>query len=294
MLSMPQGTDPRIVRQAAREFAQVELKDHSYVMVLHEHQANPHVHLAVRAESRFGARLNPRKADLHRWRETFAEKLRCWGIDAEATRQATRGANRNFEPLWRVKAKEEGRLRKTGVGTKTGKHYWANRAGAFEGWPPSSRRWRHPIVLMTASSLSVSPPSSEAVPLCGNRWGRDTGLLAWWTNRHRLGNPNPTHHVCAPGPTSSDDPTRRPAPRPWLKRVPSWPKAGQSLPPDGLGGLPPEVVASPARVSVLGLPRPVKGSLRRALPALDRTRQPERRGVRWSDFPFSGWPSMRK
>ena len=41
MLSMPQGTDPRIVRQAAREFAQAELKDHSYVMVLHEHQANP-------------------------------------------------------------------------------------------------------------------------------------------------------------------------------------------------------------------------------------------------------------
>ena len=62
-----------------------------------------------------------------------------------------------------------------------------------------------------------------------------------------------------------------------LKRAPSWPKAGQSLPPDGLGGLPPEVVASPARVSVVGLPRPVKGSLRRALPALDRTRQPERR-----------------
>ena len=134
MLSMPQGTDPRIVRQAAREFAQVELKDHSYVMVLHEHQANPHVHLAVRAESRFGTRLNPRKADLHRWRETFAEKLRGWGIDAEATRQATRGENRNFEPLWRVKAKEEGRLRKTGAGTKTGKHYWASGAGAFEGW----------------------------------------------------------------------------------------------------------------------------------------------------------------
>jgi len=134
MLSMPQGTDSRIVLQAAREFAQEELKGHSYVMVLHEHQANPHVHLAVRAESRFGTRLNPRKADLHRWRETFAEKLRGWGVDAEATRQATRGENRNVEPLWRVKAKEEGRLRKTGVVTKTGKQYWASRAGAVEGW----------------------------------------------------------------------------------------------------------------------------------------------------------------
>ena len=45
-------------------------------MVLHDHQANPHVHISVRAESKHGKRLNPRKTDLHRWRETFAEKLR--------------------------------------------------------------------------------------------------------------------------------------------------------------------------------------------------------------------------
>ena len=97
MLSMPRGTDPLIVQRAAREFAQDELADHRYVMVLHDHQANPHVHLSVRAESRHGKRLNPRKADLQRWRETFAEKLRGWGIDAEATRQATRGENRNYD-----------------------------------------------------------------------------------------------------------------------------------------------------------------------------------------------------
>ena len=91
MLSMPRGTDPQIVLRAAREFAKAELADHRYVMVLHDHQANPHVHLSVRAESRHGKRLNPRKADLHRWRETFAEKLRGWGVEAEATRQITRG-----------------------------------------------------------------------------------------------------------------------------------------------------------------------------------------------------------
>jgi len=134
MLSMPQGTDPRIVRQSAREFAQVELKDHAYVMVLHEHQANPHVHLAVRAESRFGARLNPRKADLHRWRETFAEKLRGWGVEAEATRQATRGANRQADPLWRVKARADGRLRHGGVALKGGASYRSSRFGALEAW----------------------------------------------------------------------------------------------------------------------------------------------------------------
>ena len=76
MLSMPHGTDPLTVQRAAREFAQIELADHKYVMVLHDHQANPHVHISVRAESKHGKRLNPRKADLHRWRETFAEKLR--------------------------------------------------------------------------------------------------------------------------------------------------------------------------------------------------------------------------
>ena len=65
-------------------------------MVLHDHQANPHVHISVRAESKHGKRLNPRKTDLHRWRETFAEKLRELGVEAEATRQATRGATRNI------------------------------------------------------------------------------------------------------------------------------------------------------------------------------------------------------
>ncbi|MEP7300402.1 MAG: hypothetical protein ABI699_02660 [Caldimonas sp.] len=53
------------------------------------------MHISVRAESQHGKRLSPRKADLQRWRETFAEKLRGWGIEAEATRQAARGAIRN-------------------------------------------------------------------------------------------------------------------------------------------------------------------------------------------------------
>ena len=87
MLSMPRGTDPLAVQRAARAFAKAELAGHKYVMVLHDHQANPHVHISVRAEARNGKRLNPRKADLHRWRETFAQRLREQGIDAEATRQ---------------------------------------------------------------------------------------------------------------------------------------------------------------------------------------------------------------
>ena len=134
MLSMPRGTDPLAVQRAAREFAQAELADHKYVMVLHDHQANPHVHISVRGESKHGKRLNPRKADLHRWRETFAEKLRGHGIEAEATRQATRGRSRNYDPLWRVKARQDGRLRTSRPGIKSGSQARATMAGAVEAW----------------------------------------------------------------------------------------------------------------------------------------------------------------
>lgn len=134
MLSMKSGTDPSIVQRAAREFAQAELAGHRYVMVLHDHQANPHVHISVRAESREGKRLNPRKADLQRWRETFAEKLRGWGIDAEATRQRTRGEVRNYEPIWRIKAELEGRLRNPTDPEKSAVAVVKARADAAKAW----------------------------------------------------------------------------------------------------------------------------------------------------------------
>jgi hypothetical protein len=134
MLSMPRGTDPLTVQWAAREFAKVELSEHKYVMVLHDHQANPHVHISVRAESRLGKRLNPRKSDLHRWRETFAAKLRDRGVEAEATRQATRGAVRRYPPLWQVKAAEEGRLRTATAAKQLGSGSKASRDTAQAAW----------------------------------------------------------------------------------------------------------------------------------------------------------------
>ena len=103
MLSMPAGTKAEIVQSAAREFAKADLANHRYVMVLHTHQANPHVHLSVRAEGRDGQRLNPRKEDLRRWRETFAQRLRGWGIEAEASSQVTRGMRHRDERVWERK-----------------------------------------------------------------------------------------------------------------------------------------------------------------------------------------------
>jgi hypothetical protein len=137
MLSMPRGVDPLTVLCAAREFAKLELDGYKYVMVLHDHQANPHVHLSVRAESRDGKRLNPRKADLQRWRETFAERLREWGVDAEATR----GRSQSYEPLWRIKAREDGRLRSRGAGpsVKSSAQARTTRARAAEAWEHVAR-----------------------------------------------------------------------------------------------------------------------------------------------------------
>jgi len=134
MLSMPRGTDPLIVQRAAREFAQAELADHKYVMVLHDHQANPHVHISVRAVSRLGKRLNPRKNDLHRWRETFAEKLRGYGVEAEATRQTTRGQHRQPDPLWRLKAQEAGRLRRAPSTKQSGLQNHPAKKAAINAW----------------------------------------------------------------------------------------------------------------------------------------------------------------
>ena len=139
MLSMPSGVDAVTVQRAAREFALAELGDHSWVMVPHDHQANPHVHLSVRAEGRHGQRLNPRKADLQRWRETFAEKLRGWGIEAEASRQAARGQVRNYEPLWRIKAAEAGRLTSSREHSKSGPASERSRQEAVEAWTSIAR-----------------------------------------------------------------------------------------------------------------------------------------------------------
>jgi hypothetical protein len=179
MLSMPRGTDPLIVQKAAREFAQTELADHKYVMVLHDHQANPHVHLSVRAESKHGKRLNPRKADLHRWRETFAQKLRGYGIEAEATRQATRGRSRNCDSLWQIKAREDGRLRTSRSDTPLGSEVRATRADALEAWiqigralvasgDPADRSLARSIAAfikeMPAASVTRSAAAPERAP----------------------------------------------------------------------------------------------------------------------------------
>lgn len=91
VLSMPPGTDPKAVKDAAREFAKEQFKGHQYVFVLHTDEPHPHVHLAVSMRDELGKRMNPRKNDLFHWRVRFAEKMREQGVDCAATKRQHRG-----------------------------------------------------------------------------------------------------------------------------------------------------------------------------------------------------------
>jgi hypothetical protein len=159
MLSMPTGTDARVVRQAAREFAKAELANHCYIMVLHTHQANPHVHISVRAEGRDGKRLNPRKEDLHRWRETFAEKLRDWGIEAEASSQATRGVTRRSLRVWERQPGAARELARSAASTSPDQPLGPRARARSRPGPRSPRRWRPRRTRPAASSARASSPS---------------------------------------------------------------------------------------------------------------------------------------
>ncbi|WP_107689089.1 relaxase/mobilization nuclease domain-containing protein [Neisseria wadsworthii] len=97
VLSMPEGTPPDAVLNAARNFATEQFAGHHYVFGLHhdshdpDEPKHPHVHLCVLMRDEFGRRLNPRKADLFEWRVRFAEKLREEGVLCAATKRQHRG-----------------------------------------------------------------------------------------------------------------------------------------------------------------------------------------------------------
>jgi hypothetical protein len=111
VLSMPAGTPPEKVFKAVKRFAREEFAhQHRYAMALHaeekgKHGMHPHVHLVVKAEHEYGGpRLNPRKADLQRWRERFAKYLSELGVAATATRREDRGFVKTHKktPIYRA------------------------------------------------------------------------------------------------------------------------------------------------------------------------------------------------
>ena len=95
VFSMPEGTDPETVKQSLRETAERMLGDnHDYLMALHTDTPRPHVHMTVEAEGMDGKRFDPRREDLFKFREAFAEALRSRGVECEATPRWTRGQGR--------------------------------------------------------------------------------------------------------------------------------------------------------------------------------------------------------
>ena len=110
MFSMPPGTPPQKVLEAAKNFAREELAlKHRYAMVLHTDEPHPHVHMVVKAVSEQGERLHIRKATLRGWRREFARHLRELGVPANATERAVRGENRapKLDGIYRAERRGE-------------------------------------------------------------------------------------------------------------------------------------------------------------------------------------------
>lgn len=107
VFSMPEGTEERAVFEAIKVTAEIEFARHRWVIVQHFDEPQVHAHLCVKAEGMDGRRLNPRKADLQRWRERFAYELRARGLEAEATRRKTRLQPERVNKPWETTRMEE-------------------------------------------------------------------------------------------------------------------------------------------------------------------------------------------
>jgi hypothetical protein len=113
VLSMPAGTNEAALRDAARAFAAETFGDrHDYVCALHTDTPRPHVHLSVASRGWNGERLNPKKADLDTWRQTFAQALRDRAVEAEATPRRARGVTLKSErtPVRKIRDRHEAGL----------------------------------------------------------------------------------------------------------------------------------------------------------------------------------------
>ncbi|MBM7070595.1 relaxase/mobilization nuclease domain-containing protein [Shewanella sp. 202IG2-18] len=86
IFSMPDGTEPKAVKQSVREFAKKTFADnYQYVFALHTDTDSPHVHLTIKNLGFDGKRFHVRKGLPQVWHEQFAVELERVGIAAEAS-----------------------------------------------------------------------------------------------------------------------------------------------------------------------------------------------------------------
>jgi len=95
---MPPGTEKEGFREATKEFLKEEFGNHDYHYVFHDNKDHYHAHVVVPMVDRDLKRINPRKEDIQRWRETFSNELEKEGILANAMKCISKGKypkNRN-------------------------------------------------------------------------------------------------------------------------------------------------------------------------------------------------------
>lgn len=91
MLSMPEGTEKDGFKEATKNFLRNEFSNFDYHYVFHNDKGHYHAHIVVPMVDRELNRINPRKEDIQRYREVFAESLEKEGILANAMKCITKG-----------------------------------------------------------------------------------------------------------------------------------------------------------------------------------------------------------
>lgn len=86
MISAPPGTDEKLFADIARAFGERAFGERRYVFAIHLDVDHPHAHFVVPLRDEDGRKLNPRKADLQRYREQYAEVATSLGLPLAATR----------------------------------------------------------------------------------------------------------------------------------------------------------------------------------------------------------------
>ena len=109
VISVKAGTDREKAHQAVRDFARKSFAaNHDYVLTRHDDTDHPHSHLIVKLRGDDGRKLDPRKAELQRWREGYARAARRYEILLDASQRRERGQGRKAESMAARKLRERG------------------------------------------------------------------------------------------------------------------------------------------------------------------------------------------
>ncbi len=167
ILSMPPGSPPDRIQEAARTWARETFTDrYEWLMARHDDKDHPHVHVTVRSVGNDGKRLTAGPEDLQEWRERFARELRRHGVEAEATPRQARGLVRKSDRIAVHKIEKQGRT--SDASTRTlrlaTKDATSPRPRPAYGWEAEIGRRQATIqraYLDHASTLSVSDDAGD-------------------------------------------------------------------------------------------------------------------------------------